>query len=92
MGSLAASVNESALSSVKWNINAPFNLLRNVFEYIVTGWKQTLYTAFNNRSLRMDIFKGIIIINIKMVYCNQIWWLPTSKPTGNQKVGHCQRS
>jgi hypothetical protein len=42
-------------------MNAPFNLLRNVFEYIVTGWKQTLCTAFNDNSLRMDIFNGIIM-------------------------------
>jgi hypothetical protein len=50
-----------AFSNINWNPDAPFNLLRNLFENLVDGWKQTLYTVFEDNNLRIDIFKNMII-------------------------------
>jgi hypothetical protein len=35
--------------------------LGNIFENIVIGWMQTLYTAFENRSLRIDTFNQMMM-------------------------------
>jgi hypothetical protein len=42
--------------------NAPFEVLKHIFENIVMGWKQSLVTAVSDRSLRMDTFKNMIMI------------------------------
>jgi hypothetical protein len=60
-GSLAASASNVALSTVDWNINAPFSLLQNIFENITMGCKQTLFTSFTDRELRLSTFKNVIM-------------------------------
>jgi hypothetical protein len=48
-------------TTIEYNRNAPFEVLRNIFENIITGWRQTLVIAFNDRNLGMDTFKNIIM-------------------------------
>jgi hypothetical protein len=60
-GQLAANVSNVASSTIDWNFNALFNLLQNIFESIVTGWKQTLFTAFIDRNLRLAVFNQVIM-------------------------------
>jgi hypothetical protein len=50
-----------ALTNIGWNINTPFEVLRQIVENIVTRWKQTLVTAFEDRNLRLDTFKNMIM-------------------------------
>jgi hypothetical protein len=47
LGNLAACAENMALSNVNWNPNDPFTLMRNIFESLVKGWKETLIAAQN---------------------------------------------
>jgi hypothetical protein len=60
-GEFAASASNMVTSNIDWSPNIPLELLRNIFENIVIGWNQTLYTAFEDRSLRIDAFKQMIM-------------------------------
>jgi hypothetical protein len=58
LGKLTASAENMAIANIDWDARQPFNLLRNISENITNGWKETLVTAFNDRQLRIDLFKG----------------------------------
>jgi hypothetical protein len=57
---LAQAATNNALTNIIWSADAPFALLRGIFENIVNGWKETLVTALRDRSLRFDLFKGLL--------------------------------
>jgi hypothetical protein len=61
LGQLAEAAVNIARAEINFDPNAPLELLKNIFENIVLGWKQTLVTAFQDRSLRMDVFKNMIM-------------------------------
>jgi hypothetical protein len=62
LGRLSADAENMACANITWDVNQPFALLRNIFENITNGWKETLVTAFNDRSLRIDTLK---ILNLR---------------------------
>jgi hypothetical protein len=50
-----------ATTNIDWSPIAPFEVLRNIFENIITEWKQSLIMAFNDRNLRLDTFENMIM-------------------------------
>jgi hypothetical protein len=61
MAGLSSKANEVAVTNITWNVDEPFVLLSHVFENIRMGWKETLFMAFNDRSLRIAGLKGLIM-------------------------------
>jgi hypothetical protein len=61
MGILAQDAVNVANTEIIWDRNQPFEVLKGIFTLIVEGWKQSLVTAFDDRNLRLETYKNIIM-------------------------------